>query len=343
VVIGGGAEDKGGNRGGLRKGLGYWTLQMAPLQVLLLPGSWSPPTTAFRSLPLRFLMVVVLISSFRELFFIDDVSWSLGKAGCPAAVRTELHSSYQRPDRSRARLGPHEGRSQWRSDCLLYSGSDPHLRASGKDCQGWTKESNTFTGDASNNQSNVWIESAVGCSTLGRYLCVQVDRQVAVGSTTVNGGPFLFLSKGKFVATSGLAAADAICDSETPQLNSGSARALLATTSRSALSLLRADTVYYRPDGVTLGTTTDLRDGNGQTGVWVHGDRTTETVDLPLVWEGSNFITDTGSSLGTCMDWSAETSGSETLIAGTDTIELWTTYVAGVHCADAHQIYCYTP
>jgi hypothetical protein len=165
--------------------------------------------------------------------------------------------------------------------------------------------------------------------------CVQVNYAKPLDAPAPSSGKLVFVSKATFTPGTGLASADTLCDNE-----KAGAKALLATSTRSASSLLSGS--YVRADGVPI----DL--GNMMTasrsGIWVHADgsyvQPVETSAV-LVWNGSqNFNSMPVQMAHTCGNW-ASTNGIGDVgftVAGTPA---WG--IVKQSCATALPLYCYEP
>jgi hypothetical protein len=118
----------------------------------------------------------------------------------------------------------------------------------------------------------------------------------------------VLLSKGSFTPSSGLSAAYTLCDGEKPASVTGPVVALLATSARSAKSLVAGS--YVRADGITIDVSGAFGDLADSAGIWVHADGSYAAPPIdgtPLrVWNGAQGFAAAPPVVGhTCGDWSA--------------------------------------
>ncbi|MFK7991860.1 MAG: hypothetical protein AB8I08_37935 [Sandaracinaceae bacterium] len=196
------------------------------------------------------------------------------------------------------------------------SGNDGQLTTLGGtgDCEGWTDESDALTARVglSDSQSE-WLDSGAVApcddSELS-YYCVQTDHisplRVDEFSET---GRLIFVSTDGFDTSTGRAGADALCAADAAMFPGRTFRAVLATTSESALERFTADArPLVRPDGLrvvediaTAGTENLFRavtrraDGSPYAGRAVTGAANPTSV---------------GSESETCSNWTNSTSGT---------------------------------
>jgi hypothetical protein len=204
------------------------------------------------------------------------------------------------------------------------------------DCGGWIKSDAGTAGDvgmvhASANFANT---SSVGCDEMLPLICVQTSRVQQLDSPPPSSGKLVFLSTGKFTPSQGLSAANAICAGETPPQATGPVVALLATSSRSAKSLLAIDT-YVRPDGIPIDAF-----GDSASAGWVHHDGSYAAPEpgLPLaVWNGSQVLGATPMADNhTCGDWSTTQGMGDASFPNAG--EVWGTFKAA--CTRPLALYC---
>jgi hypothetical protein len=181
--------------------------------------------------------------------------------------------------------------------------------STGMNC--WSDSSkNAVVGRAS--QGSVgWTESGVTlCSNFHVY-CFGVDLANPVSITAASGRK-AFVSKAYF-QLNGIGAADGICASEASAASlSGSFKALLATTSGTALSRFddTAGSPWVRTDGIPLvNQVGDIASWNFASALTTHADGTyLQASDSHFTWIGAHGLTATATSATTCSDWSVNNS-----------------------------------
>jgi hypothetical protein len=194
-------------------------------------------------------------------------------------------------------------------DSYTWSGST-HEGLVADTCEGWTSRS-----DDTDAVTGVWGDSGGGpqwleyfawtCSARNSLVCVQIDHATPISAPARVTGKVMWLSSALLrPGAGGVLAADTLCSSERPAAVA-SARALLATTSAAASSLLADGVIYVRPDGIPLGTREDFIAGTLQSGAWVHADSTYDFLDWAH-WTGS-LAFDAPAATGdqNCHDWSS--------------------------------------
>jgi len=135
--------------------------------------------------------------------------------------------------------------------------------------------------------------------------CFQVGRSVRVSPVPAP-GRLAFVSSGAFLPSSGIAAADALCQSEaTTAGRSGVFRAVLATTSASPAS--RFDLTgppWVRVDGIRVAPTAAAF---FQSATWDSAPNVTPFGDYAefAIAVGGSSLTQPGAAADTCSDWSS--------------------------------------
>jgi predicted small lipoprotein YifL len=181
-------------------------------------------------------------------------------------------------------------------------------------CAGWSSNLGGATNDQAANygyttrtahlDTPIFVGS-VPCSQPNRFLCAEVDRQVAVAPIATS-GRLAFVTTGSWDTTSGLAAADALCTSEAGAAGKpGSFKALLSTSTASAIS--RFDTAgapWVRADGLPLLASAKSFESAAylDTAPGVRLDGSVQPTFTVIPFGAQTF--DTPGSLGTtCNDW----------------------------------------
>jgi hypothetical protein len=190
--------------------------------------------------------------------------------------------------------------------------------ASSSTCNNYTTAlpSDSLIGGVTDVQGSLWtVFSFANCATQSRLYCLGIDRIATVSPVPPSGGyRRAFTSTASFVPGGGLAAADALCNSEASSASlPGTYRALLATTTASAASRFNAavETLPWgRPDGqlcaptaaeffsLTLldsapNTTASLGTYLGNTGNW----------------GGANSVNVAGDTSLSCANWTSTGAG----------------------------------
>lgn len=154
-----------------------------------------------------------------------------------------------------------------------------------------------------------WTDQAAGnCDVSYPLVCVQIDHAGGdIPEIPEIPARFAFVSSSDFVPSSGLAAADALCQAEAEQvgqeLDGGIYRALLATTNESALSRFNVGGApWMRADGLVI---TGPGFGNGEAqflaplSQLANGD-----VTNAQIWLGNSNLVEAAEIGATCEDWS---------------------------------------
>lgn len=199
--------------------------------------------------------------------------------------------------------------------------------ANGVTCEDWTNEG--ALGDQH------WIpqwrrlsDGERACSDAHRLFCFERGHVVARVPTPIT-QPRIFVSSGLFTpGAGGLTAADAFCDAEASAAGLPSARALLPTTTESALDRTGRRS-YQRVDGVVIGVP-----GTGTQDGYVILDASGATpADSVAIWTGGPPELP---SLETCGDW-ASTTGEGREGSSSD----WPGYSGYLEpCTSARHLYC---
>jgi hypothetical protein len=99
--------------------------------------------------------------------------------------------------------------------------------------------------------------------------------------------------------------ADAACASSKPS-GTGTVKALRATTTAAASSLVAPGTKYVRPDGILVALGSDLIKGTLSSGIWQQGNGAyTSNV---AIWTGANDLMTVGTAASTCANWTSAAS-----------------------------------
>ncbi len=187
------------------------------------------------------------------------------------------------------------------------TGTVPSGTVSGSTCGDWTGSGSATVGLLQAGPQSWTSFSAGSCGNAFRIYCFQKTQTTAV-TPAVASGKRIYMTAAAFAPGSG--APDALCETEKPG-GTGPVKALLATTTAAASTVLDPMASYLRPDGVVVGTGQAIIDATQGaftplvSGIWQFGDG---TYFDGVVWTGSTAVTAVPAS-DTCTDWSA-TSGN---------------------------------
>lgn len=237
------------------------------------------------------------------------------------------------------------------SDGTLTSLATPPTMAT---CQNWTVATNQsfFAGSGSLDGAGGWLSISAGepCNVGGHVLCMGHTKNSAV-SALVSSGKFIWLSTTLFTPGTSLTP-DAACQASRPGGVTASA-ALIATTTRSAATVLDMSASYVRPDGTFVATgaqmaatpaasATATPDPILTSGVWQFGDGTylqPQGGSIQFTWTGQTTLTSLGTVASTCGNW---TDPNQTGFVGfpTETTYPWWNNVSSIGCTRPLPIYC---
>jgi hypothetical protein len=216
-------------------------------------------------------------------------------------------------------------------------------------CAGWSSNLGGTTNDRAANygfttrtallDTPIFVGSAP-CSQPNRFLCAEVDRQVAVAPIATS-GRLAFVTTGSWNLASGLAAADALCASDAGAAGKpGTFKAFLSTSTASAIS--RFDTAgapWVRADGLPLLATAKSFESaaylDAAPGVRLDGSVQPTFALLPF---GAPTFNAHGSPGTTCNDWTSS-SVNTTAVEG---FTPWDTgpRMAGTTCNQSLPVLC---
>ena len=176
------------------------------------------------------------------------------------------------------------------------------------DCDGYTDTTGQVAQGVADTGTVTWtLQSATACSIPSRLYCFGVDHDTPVEPAPVT-GRLAFVTQASFLPGGGLAAADALCETERATGGlTGSFLALLATETSSAASRFDASgSPWFRVDGVQIAQTTQalLTDGNVMAGIHVTANG--DYLGSSASWTGFDDITSVGAQ--TCASWTSTSS-----------------------------------
>jgi len=151
-----------------------------------------------------------------------------------------------------------------------------------------------------------WVAGSQWACGNGSLICMGKTKTAALTFTTGN-GLRAWLSNNVFVVGGSLSP-DQQCQAEKPA-GVVNARALIATTTHTAASVLDLQATYLRPDGIIVGTGAVLAArGPLSSGIWQAGNLTYPPAQANfLTWTGVNDLVSLGTLAGTCGNWTDPT------------------------------------
>lgn len=211
-------------------------------------------------------------------------------------------------------------------------------------CAGWTVDTGADGRiGSSRGGPAIWTElpSNPSCGQSNRLYCFGTDNTATELTPTVTSGKIAFISNGTINPSSnpgGITAADTLCANEAVSLN-GSYKALLASTTASAISRFTPGNVYIRPDGTLIGDYATLAAGGAlESGIWQRPTAVYINSFADVVWTGAATPSAVGTNLSTCGNF-ASNPGNGTFGRGPLADATWWNASTG-SCAQAHHVYC---
>lgn len=220
-------------------------------------------------------------------------------------------------------------------------------------CLDWTDATaanSTTTGNNSNG-TFAWSSNGSGsCSGALPIYCFGIDRAATAVPAPQSAVRRAFVSAGSWIPNTGLAAADALCQSEaTAATLTGTYRALLATTTASAASRYNpAGQAWARTDDVLLANSGTLFLG-AATAYWDAALNVTASraFTTPRVWAGAASVNTVGTAALTCANWSSNamtSNGAVGISFSTQTSVAFANYstASSINTCDntSYNIYC---
>ncbi|PZR18313.1 MAG: hypothetical protein DI536_00045 [Archangium gephyra] len=230
--------------------------------------------------------------------------------------------------RSRTELFAHEirhplhldefGRRISGLDDSVWTGVTPE-RKPGANCDDWSRTdvdggvSDLVERGSANGGPGAWLqrEGTYTCASAARVMCFQnkpnaLTLPAAAVPTT---GKRIFRTAAVMMPAS-TAAADAVCQARaTGAQLTGVYRALIASTTQPAASVLTDAQLYYRPDGSLVGSGAQMKamPPSLASGVWHDGAGALVDPAMNesgMVWTGAANVNTLGTAMTTCNDWS---------------------------------------
>jgi hypothetical protein len=151
---------------------------------------------------------------------------------------------------------------------------------------------------------------------------------------------------GLFDPSTGLAGADALCQSEATAASlagAGSFKALLSTSTASAASrfdMSMGSMPFVRPDGIKIADAPTLASGSINSGIWQFADGTYFTGVNDFAWTGSSVPNTTGALTDTCSDWTSKS--AKGIIGNAVDTAIWWDELSNVTCS-SRRVICLEP
>jgi hypothetical protein len=209
-------------------------------------------------------------------------------------------------------------------------------------CNGWTVASATkylYSGDTLYSPSLFADSTSAGstsCAEAARFLCAEASQKVNVRPVPVQSMKFVFVSKATLSTLQGRLAADKQCKVEANLAGlEGEFASLLGNLTSSAISRFDKNAIYYRTDGVVLGTL-------GVPSAAINRGADYRKVIQSAVW-GTN-LGENPSFMTSCRNWSSNSSTDVGNVgysnrAGVEA-HFSRTYPTTYDCGQALPVYC---
>jgi len=210
-------------------------------------------------------------------------------------------------------------------------------------CTGWTVDSGSGQIGSSQGGPATWTQLASNpsCGQSNRLYCFGVDKTTTEVTPTVTNGKLAFISNGTINPSNGtgIAGADTMCNTEATTLP-GSYKALLASTTASAISRFTPGNVYVRRDGTRIGDYDTLAAGGTlESGIWQRPTGVYLSSFADVVWTGASTPSTVGSAASTCGNFASGSGSGGIFARGPFADATWWNASTG-SCAQAHHVYC---
>jgi hypothetical protein len=157
------------------------------------------------------------------------------------------------------------------------------------------------TGGLPTGGGEAWIDVAgLSCSSTVQIYCMGKTKSVAVAPTTTTGRKVWLTNE--VYQVGGASTPDQVCQMERPA-GVTTAQALIATTSRTAASVLAPGMNYVRVDGSLVGTGAALAAGNPINGIWQSANGNYTLIGFLRAWTGAADLNSVGLTGDTCGNW----------------------------------------
>jgi len=164
-----------------------------------------------------------------------------------------------------------------------------------------TNGSDEGSGGLSTGGGEGWIDViGFGCSASFPVYCMGKTKSAAVAPVVTAGRKIWITNEAYQVGGS---TPDQVCQMERPA-GVTTAQAMIATTSRTAASVLAAGMNYVRVDGTLVGTGASIAAGGTlSSGIWQSANGVYSLIGEVRAWTGAPDLNTVGVSAGTCNNW----------------------------------------
>ncbi len=220
--------------------------------------------------------------------------------------------------------------------------------ATGATCGDWTSTSgNGRRGEVAGGPVSWTAKQNSNCSSGRRLYCFQTDHTGATLVPPPASGKIAFVSTKAFAPgpSTGIPGADTLCTTlATGAALPGTYKALLATTTASAISRMTLASLYVRPDGVPIATgATIAAGGDLDSGIWQRADGTYAPSSSDFTFTGAPSPSALGTLTSTCSNWTSPDTPGATIGATTVADPTWWIVPPGVNpvlCNQSLAVYC---
>lgn len=182
-----------------------------------------------------------------------------------------------------------------------------------EDCSGYTSSAGSFIAGMTSSSASYWtLGTSYSCSTAGFVYCFGISRSTPVPAPAPIPSRLAFLTDGNWIPSSGIASADALCQSEATAAGFGARtfRALLAGVGTTAVSRFDLSGLpWLRPDNTPLFEPASDLAVSGTQRTSFNQTLTTYAPGGVFAWLGAMTPTSAGTSATTCNDWSQTNGG----------------------------------
>jgi hypothetical protein len=227
---------------------------------------------------------------------------------------------------------------------VVWTGTTSDGTASANTCSDWGLASGNGRSGSSEGGPAAWTDTAnTNCSQPHRLYCFGTSINALTLSPNVQTGKIAFITNGTINPTTapGLAGGDSLCSTEaTGAALPGTYKALLATSTASAISRFAVAAQYVRPDGTLIATGATLAAGSElASGIWQRPNGVYLASFSDVAWTGATTPSVAGTTASTCTDFTSST-GSGSFGRGTLADATWWKDAGTSPCGQAHHVYC---
>jgi hypothetical protein len=227
---------------------------------------------------------------------------------------------------------------------VVWTGTTSDGTASGNTCTDWGVATGNGRSGNSEGGPAAWTDAAnTNCSQPHRIYCFGSSINALTLGPNVQTGKIAFITNGTINPTNapGIAGADALCTTEaTSAALPGTYKALLASSTASAISRFTVAAQYVRPDGTLIATGATLAAGSElASGIWQRPNGVYLASFSDVAWTGATTPSVAGTTTSTCTDFTSST-GSGTFGRGTVADATWWKDASSSPCGQAHHVYC---